>query len=43
MTIEVGGRKAVLTHINNAHTDGDTWVYFADANVHRHRRHHEQQ
>ena len=33
MTIEVGGRKAVLTHANNAHTDGDTWVYFADANV----------
>ena len=32
-TIEVGGRKAVLTHVNNAHTDGDTWVYFADANV----------
>src|SRR6202163_1579963 len=21
--IEVGGRKAVLTHVNNAHTDGD--------------------
>jgi glyoxylase-like metal-dependent hydrolase (beta-lactamase superfamily II) len=33
ITIEVGGRKAVLTHANNAHTDGDTWVYFADANV----------
>jgi glyoxylase-like metal-dependent hydrolase (beta-lactamase superfamily II) len=33
ITIEVGGRKAVLTHVNNAHTDGDTWVYFADANV----------
>jgi len=32
-TIEVGGRKATLTHVNNAHTDGDTWVYFADANV----------
>jgi cyclase len=32
-TIEVGGRKAVLTHVNNAHTDGDTWVYFPDANV----------
>jgi glyoxylase-like metal-dependent hydrolase (beta-lactamase superfamily II) len=31
--IEVGGRKAVLTHIYNAHTDGDTYVYFADANV----------
>jgi glyoxylase-like metal-dependent hydrolase (beta-lactamase superfamily II) len=33
MTIEVGGRKAMLMHINNAHTDGDTAVYFADANV----------
>ena len=32
-TVEVGGRKAMLTHVNNAHTDGDTWVYFADANV----------
>lgn len=32
-TIEVGGRKAVLHHVNNAHTDGDTWVYFDDANV----------
>jgi cyclase len=33
ITVEVGGRKAVLTHVNNAHTDGDTWVYFPDANV----------
>jgi cyclase len=33
MTLEVGGRKALLMHINNAHTDGDTMVYFADANV----------
>ena len=32
-TVEVGGRTALLTHITNAHTDGDTWVYFADANV----------
>jgi glyoxylase-like metal-dependent hydrolase (beta-lactamase superfamily II) len=32
-TIEVGGRKAVLTHFNNAHTDGDTGVYFEGANV----------
>jgi len=31
--IEVGGRKAILHHVNNAHTDGDTWVYFPDANV----------
>jgi glyoxylase-like metal-dependent hydrolase (beta-lactamase superfamily II) len=33
LTLEAGGRKAQLTHIANAHTDGDTWVYFADANV----------
>jgi cyclase len=32
-TLEVGGRKAQLTYVANAHTDGDTWVYFADANV----------
>ena len=32
-TVEVGGRKALLTHIYNAHTDGDSYVYFADANV----------
>jgi glyoxylase-like metal-dependent hydrolase (beta-lactamase superfamily II) len=31
--LEAGGRKAQLTHVSNAHTDGDTWVYFADANV----------
>jgi len=23
----------MLTHVYNAHTDGDTWVFFADANV----------
>jgi cyclase len=33
IALEVGGRTAKLTHIANAHTDGDTWVYFADANV----------
>jgi glyoxylase-like metal-dependent hydrolase (beta-lactamase superfamily II) len=32
-TVEVGGRKALLGHIANAHTDGDTYVYLADANV----------
>lgn len=32
-SLEAGGRKAQLTHIANAHTDGDTFVYFADANV----------
>ena len=32
-TLDIGGRQAKLTHVANAHTDGDTWVYFADANV----------
>jgi cyclase len=32
-TVQAGGRTALLTHATNAHTDGDTWVYFADANV----------
>ncbi len=31
--LDLGGRKVQLTHIANAHTDGDTWVYLADANV----------
>src|SRR3954466_14354133 len=31
--LETGGRRAQLTYVANAHTDGDTWVYFADANV----------
>ena len=42
IALEVGGRKAQLTHISNAHTDGDTWVYFADANVLADRRHVQQ-
>ncbi|MET0429421.1 MAG: MBL fold metallo-hydrolase, partial [Microvirga sp.] len=33
MKLNVQGREALLTHIANAHTDGDTYVYFADANV----------
>ena len=33
LKLEVGGRTAQLTHVANAHTDGDTWVHFADANV----------
>ena len=32
-TIEVGGRKAIITHFDNAHTDGDSGVCFPDANV----------
>ncbi|MFY9684797.1 MAG: MBL fold metallo-hydrolase [Pseudolabrys sp.] len=33
MTLQVKGRAAQLKHPLNAHTDGDTFVYFADANV----------
>ena len=33
MKVEVGGRVAELRHVINAHTDGDTWVFFPDANV----------
>ena len=33
VTLEVGGRKAVVTYVQDAHTDGDSIVYFADANV----------
>ena len=33
MTLRVGGQTAELTHMAPAHTDGDTYVYFRDANV----------
>ena len=33
ITLDVKGRSAKLTHPLNAHTDGDTYVWFADANV----------
>ncbi len=32
-TLKVKGRTAQLGHPTNAHTDGDTYVYFKDANV----------
>jgi cyclase len=32
-TVVVRGREALLTHATNAHTDGDSWIYLADANV----------
>lgn len=32
-TLAVGGRTAKVGHPPNAHTDGDSYVYFADANV----------
>lgn len=33
LTLKIKGRTAQLRHIANAHTDGDTWVVFKDANV----------
>jgi glyoxylase-like metal-dependent hydrolase (beta-lactamase superfamily II) len=32
-TVTVRGREALLTHATNAHTDGDSWIYLADADV----------
>jgi glyoxylase-like metal-dependent hydrolase (beta-lactamase superfamily II) len=32
-TVAVSGREALLTHATNAHTDGDSWIYLADADV----------
>jgi cyclase len=32
-TLKVKGRTAVLRHVAHAHTDGDTYVWFKDANV----------
>ena len=32
-SVEVGGRVAEVNHVMNAHTDGDSSVYFPDANV----------
>jgi cyclase len=33
LTLKIKGRTALLRHIANAHTDGDTYVWFKDANV----------
>jgi glyoxylase-like metal-dependent hydrolase (beta-lactamase superfamily II) len=33
LVLKVKGRSATLAHIQAAHTDGDTYVYFKDANV----------
>jgi len=33
LALQVKGRAAQLRHPANAHTDGDTFVYFADANI----------
>ena len=32
-TVAIRGREMLLTHATNAHTDGDSWIYMADANV----------
>jgi cyclase len=32
-TVAVRGREALITHATNAHTDGDSWIYLADADV----------
>jgi glyoxylase-like metal-dependent hydrolase (beta-lactamase superfamily II) len=32
-TVAIRGREARLTHATNAHTDGDSWIYLADADV----------
>ena len=31
--VKVPGREVLLTHATNAHTDGDSWIYLADADV----------
>jgi len=33
ISLSIEGRDALLGHPRNAHTDGDTYVYFRDANV----------
>ena len=33
MKINLNGQRIELIHVHNAHTDGDSFVYFADANV----------
>ena len=33
MTLRLKGRTAELKHVENVHTDGDTYIYFPEANV----------
>jgi glyoxylase-like metal-dependent hydrolase (beta-lactamase superfamily II) len=33
LTLKIAGRTAELKHVANAHTDGDTYVYWTEANV----------
>lgn len=33
MSLHINGQKIMLIHVHNAHTDGDTFVWFPDSNV----------
>lgn len=33
LTFQIDGEQIMLIHIDNAHTDGDAWVYFVQSNV----------
>ena len=33
MSLNLNGQKIMLIHVHNAHTDGDTFVWFPDSNV----------
>jgi len=33
MSLHLNGQKIMLIHVHNAHTDGDTFVWFPDSNV----------
>jgi len=33
MSLHLNGQKVMLIHVHNAHTDGDTFVWFPDSNV----------
>jgi len=33
MTLRFGGETVMIFHVDNAHTDGDAMVYFANSNV----------
>jgi len=33
MTFHINGQKVVLMHVHNAHTDGDSFVWFPESNV----------
>ncbi|MEN0050978.1 MAG: MBL fold metallo-hydrolase [Bacteroidota bacterium] len=33
MSLRIDNEQIMLIHVNNAHTDGDAWVYFVQSNV----------